>query len=636
MIFLIFLSFITFWIIVGNNDREPNWRMAFIQTAILWAGYMILGTEILGWFAAIHRTALTILWSLPIAGGILWLWLWLKRGKVLRLPIVYRRDSWVGTILDIFVILILVITALVAVLAPPNSNNALIYRMSRVAHWAQNESLAHYPTGIESQNSNSPGAEIMQLNFFVLAGNDRTANLVAWIAFAGSIAAAASLAETLGAKFNGQRMAAIFAATIPVAITQASSAVNDIVVTFWIVSTVLMLLHYTRKSQKPFDLILAAIAAALAIATKATALLFLWPFGLYMVVILRKRLGMAKMLLWALVAVAFMSAINGGNFLRNQQAYGQFYRPVELANQTNETRGWHVMVSNIARNAALHADLPFPRAENWLKSNIVRLHDLLDLSVDDPRTTFDGPFFIPEVNTSERTSGNPLHAAIIVVSFIAVVGIVILGKDDPEILIYASAVFFSMLLFSYLLKWQSAGGRLQLPFFVLFAPLVGLFLDKLQKFQLETAVAAVLLFYAIPWLFQTQERPILPNPPQTYAIGIFDNQRELLYFATLPAEMETYRQMTGEIRAADITLVGLDLNVDSKEYLIWMLLGAPDADLRIEWVTTDTPSQDLVDKTFVPEAIICEDCSKGSIKNYERDYERHTFLEFDLFLKPVP
>ncbi len=550
MTFLLLLAFFIFWIIIGNTEREPNWRMAVIQTGIIWAGYMILGTEALGWFHFINKLGLSILWSLPILGGIFWIWLWLKNGKVLRLPIVYHRDSWAGAILDFFVILILVITAIVAWVSPPNSEDAMIFRMSRVAHWAQNESLAHYATGIETQNSNAPGAEIMQLNFYVLSGSDRSVNLVAWLAFAGSVAAVASLAEVLGAKVNGQRMAAIFAATIPVAITQATGASNDIVVSFWTVSAILMLIYYARKLQNPFILILSALAAALAVVTKTISLIFLWPFALYAVVVLRQRLGMAKMLMWAMIAFVIMGMVNGGYFLRNQQDYGQFYRPVELTGQTNEIRNWRVMVSNITRNAALHADLPFPRADSWLLTNLLVLHDKLGLSIDDPRTTIGGEFFIPTVNTSELTSGNPLHAAIFILSFIAVVGSVILLKDDPQILVYAGAIFFSFVLFCYLLKWQPTGGGLQLPYFFLFAPIVAIMLDKLEKFQLETAIAAILLVYAVPWLFQTQQRPIIADSNRTYPVSVFYENYDRLYFVSDPEEYPLYHAITDEIKAS--------------------------------------------------------------------------------------
>lgn len=635
MSFLVFLSFLILWIIVGNSEREPNWRMALVQTAIIWATYMVLGTEVLGWFTLISRPALVIMWVLPILFGIVWIWIWLKKGKVLRLPIVYRRDSWGGMILDFFVILILVTTAVVAFVSPPNSNDAMVSDMSRVAHWAQNQSLSHYATEIETQNSNAPGAEIMQLNFYVLSGSDRGANMVAWIAFTASVAAAASLAEVLGAKVNGQRMSAVFAATLPVAITQATSSTNDVVVSFWVLSAVLMLFYYARKNQKPLILVLAALAAGLGVVTKATVFIFLWPFALYAVVILRQRLGMGRMLLWALTAFAILGLINGGYFLRNHRDYGQFYRPAELAGQTNEIRNWRVLVSNITRNASLHADFPLPRADSWMSASLLKLHNRLDLSVDDPRTTLGGGFEITEMNTSERTSGNPLHSVVFIFCFVGVVGMVVLGKQDAQVLVYAGAIFFSLLLFCYLLKWQPSGGLLQLPFFFLFAPMVAFILDKLEQFQVQTVVAALFLAYAIPWLFQTQERPVFPDPVRTYPVSVFSERRELLYFAANSDDYPVYKAMTDALNARGFRQVGLNLTAQSEEYPLWAMLGAPDDALRIDWLTSDPASAKYLDPNFEPKAIICEGCTSSEIDAYSQEYQRLRYGTFDLFVKPV-
>ncbi|MFW5713414.1 MAG: hypothetical protein ACOCYU_01955 [Brevefilum sp.] len=633
MNFLMIVSFISFWIIVGNAEREPNWRLALIQTTILWGTYLILGTEILSLFTAIHRTSLSIMWALPILAVIVWMFVWLKRGKILRLPVVYHRNSWVGFVLDMFVILILVVTALVALISPPNSYAAMVTRMSRVAHWEQNETLAHYPTGIESQNSNTSGAEQIALNFYILGGDDRAVNIVAWIGFAGAVAAAASLAGVLGANVNGQRMAAVFTATLPVAITQASSMTNHMVVAFWIVSAVLLLLYYTKQTQKPINLILSGMAAALAIVTKPTAWIYLWPFGLYAVVALRRRMGMWKMLMWAVFALSAVGLLYGGQILRNQKTYGQFYRPVELAEQMNDVRNWRVMISNISRNAALHADLPFPRADTWLMSNLEKLHERLDFAIDDPRTTLSENFFIPEVNTSEETSGNPLHAAMIVLSVTALVGMVLLGKEDPDILVYVGAIFFSMILFSHFLKWQPSGGRLQLPFFILFAPLLAILLDWAKKTRVETIFSVLLLLYAMPWLFQTAERPIIPAENRTFPISVFNQNRQRLYFSSNPEDYKTYWAVTNELKARGIKSVGLNLTPTSEEYPFWALLGAPSDKLQIQWVNVKTPSLRYLNEGFSPEAIICEDCSLDEILRYSKEFLHQQYDSIDLFVK---
>ena len=534
MIFLMLLSFISIWIIMGNMEREPNWRLALVQSLILWGAYLVLGTEFLSIFKFINRQALSLMWILPMFTGMIWTFFWLKQRKVLRLPVVYHRHSWGGMILDILVVVILFVTALVAFMAPPNTKEAMVTHMSRVAHWEQNQTLAHFPTGNEAQNSNAPGSDLIALNFYILGKGDRAVALVSWIGFAGSVAAAASLAEVLGAKVNGQRMAAIFTATLPAAITQATGMANHGMAAFWIVSAVLLLICYIKIAQKPVILILSAVAAALAVVTTPAAFIYLWPFGLYAVVILRRRLGMVKMFMWAGVALMLFGLINGGYLLRNQRTYGKIYRPTELSHKMNDVRNWKVMVSNLTRNAALHADLPFPRADTWLMGNLQQFHTRLGLDIADPRTTLADKFIIPEVNTSEMTSGNPLHAALIIFSVTAIVGMVLLGKQDPNILAYTGAVFCSLLFFCYVLKWEATGGNLQLPFFILFAPLLAVFLDWLKKPDFISIMAVLLLVYAIPWLFQTYERPIFPDERRTSQYSVFIADKEKLYFSTIP------------------------------------------------------------------------------------------------------
>ena len=633
MLILAILSFLGIWVLVGNSEREPSWRVSLVQATILWSAYLVISTEALSLFHAINRLALSIIWSLPVLAGTLWVWLRLKKRRILRLPVVYHRDTWMGFVLDVILILMVLITSVVAFVSPPNDSEAMVFRMSRVAHWAQNESLDHYATEIDAQNSSAPGAELIQLNLYVLSDSDQAVNMVSWMAFVGSIAAAASLADVLGASLRGRRFAAIFGATLPAAITQATGSMNDIVVAFWVLSAILMLLYYVKKSQKPLILVLSALAAALAVLTKATALIFLLPFALYAVVALWKRLGMGRMLLWAVIAFAIMGLINGGNFYRNQMDYGKFWQPQELAGQTNEIRNWRVMISNISRNSALHVNFPIPGAETRMQENLDELHEKLGLAVDDPRTTVGGEFFIPEINTSDRTSGNPLHAILFMVSFVAVVGLVLLGKEDPGILIYSGLIFVSLALFCILLKWQPTGSGLQLPFFFLFAPVVAFVLDKLEKFQAEAIISVILIAYALPWLLQTQERPIIVHPDRTVNTGVFAGDRTKLYFATHPEDAEPYLAMTDQIKALGIRDVGLNLTDNSEEYPLWALLGAPDSDLRIEWVAASPASQEYLDPDFVPGAIICEQCSVEEIEAYRQSYRQETFGDFNLFIK---
>ena len=116
-------------------------------------------------------------------------------------------------------------TFLTALVAPPQTWDSLTYHMSRIVHWVQNQSVDHYATGIERQNSMSPGAEFIGLNFYVLTGGDLFANLPQWISMLFSVIGSSLIARYLGAKRTGQWLTAVFVITLPSGIVQASSGI---------------------------------------------------------------------------------------------------------------------------------------------------------------------------------------------------------------------------------------------------------------------------------------------------------------------------------------------------------------------------------------------------------------------------
>ena len=220
--------------------------------------------------------------------------------------------------------------------------------------------------------------------------------------------------------------------------------------------------------------------------------------------------------------------------------YGQFILQNALAEQTNEVHNWKVLISNISRNFVLQAKLPGSSVDIWMRGFLNGLHEDLRQAINDPRTSADGVFYIPETSTSEQTSNNPLHTMIFLISLVAVTGMVILGKDDPGVLIYAAMVIISILLYSFIFKWTATGGRLQLTFFFMFGPIAAVFLDKLEKYQVEGILAAILLVCAIPWIFQTQERPLMINLRRTITESVLSGDRTQLYFATNPEDAAHY------------------------------------------------------------------------------------------------
>src|SRR3989337_2861574 len=100
-------------------------------------------------------------------------------------------------------------------------------------------------------------------------------NFPQWLAMVGSLVAVGSVARLLSASRLGQLMAAIFLATLPMGIAQATSTMTDYVVTIWILCVAVEAVSLvTQDSGETPSILTLGLAAGLAIATKPTSFAF--------------------------------------------------------------------------------------------------------------------------------------------------------------------------------------------------------------------------------------------------------------------------------------------------------------------------------------------------------------------------
>ena len=199
---------------------------------MVWGAYLVLLTEFLSLFEAIDALWVVMGWLVPIAVTGAWLLKRKRAGTALRFPRLHYPSN---IIIAGCVAVVVIVTAIVAWFAPPQTWDSLTYHMSRVAHWAQQASVEPFATGIEIQNSHPSLAEFAILQTYVLSNGDRFANFVEWSTMIGSLVGVSFIGSQLGASRRGQWLGVIFAATLPVGIVQASSTMNDYVVALWVV-----------------------------------------------------------------------------------------------------------------------------------------------------------------------------------------------------------------------------------------------------------------------------------------------------------------------------------------------------------------------------------------------------------------
>ena len=601
------LALVGVFLALGNRYPEWGWRRSFLRSVVLAGAYTVLATEALSLVKGITQLGLSLVWAAPAAAAWGWLARGIREGRPIRFPKCSLPAAWADRFLLLCVVAIAAITALVAWLAPPNTWDSLTYHMSRVAHWAQNGSVGPYATGIERQNFMSPGAEIAVLQTYVLSGGDRLANFVEWSAMVGSLVGIALIGSQLGASQPGQLLAAIFAATLPMGIAQSSSTMTDYVEALWVLAVASEALAVAREEKPGQAAAFASVAAGLAVVTKPTSLAYVTPFALWVIVRLMGRLGFAASLRLGAAALLAVLTLNAGYFARNLTLEGTLTGGRALASAAvNETLTWQGLVSNLLRNASLHAGTPWPAINEELYLAIAKVHVKIGMpDLGDSRFSRADFFLIRGTNSEENRAPNTQHAVILVLTF--PLALAFGRKTGRPVAVYALAVSATFLLFSAIFKFDLLASRYHLPFFLLAAPVVGATVGKPMPTALARGIGLLLVVLSWSWLVGIENRQLLPIPARP--VTVLNETRDHLY---LPAGgADAFLAVAGAIESAQCTKVGVMFCGDCAEYVLWAYLGAPREDLRIEWIVAGTPSERYADPDFRPCAVVCDRSCPG-------------------------
>jgi hypothetical protein len=516
----IFLPCIAFLILFrAFRIKGQGRRAALLRAATLWWAFLVAATELLSIHYLLTRGWIALAWTLFCVVGFAYLFFSRTsspsgNGVSHTLPSTgSKRLSKTEEVLLVSASVLLAGIGLLAVVAPPNTWDAMNYHLPRMIFWTINHSVRFYPTPDYAQLIFGPGAEFATLHSYLLWGGDRFVNLVEFSSFLGVIVGASLIAEKLGAGLRGQVLAAIVAATIPEALLEASGAMNTLVVTFWIVTAAYFMLA-AQETTGWSEPVLAALAVGLALLTKGSAYVLL-PFVLLCCWWMGSSTSRIRMLRRLPVLALLVLLVNVGQFWRCFQLTGS---PIGLPfpdggprlHWMNDKFSASATAANMLRNASLHLSTRSDSINAHTEGIVRKAILLLGEQPDDPKTIWPGrPFHIITLAPLETTAGNSVHFVLILVVF----GLLLLGWRDPSnrrSMWFALGLLASFVLFCTLLRWQEWEGRHHLPLFALAAALIGVQFEKYFSKTWTTVAAAALLVLAIPFVLFNGMRAWVP------------------------------------------------------------------------------------------------------------------------------
>lgn len=605
-ILLPLLAFVLIFYLLWHRHPGIDPRTAFLSSAVTWGVATVVITEFLTLLRALTRETLVICWVIVTVAAAL------IAVRHTSLPQTLPRwrarpPSLVTLTISVPIVAILIATGFICILGWPNQWDTMVYHLSRVDHWVQNNSVAFYPTHIVRQLFNPPWTEYTMLHLTLLGGDERFANLPQWFSMFGSLLGVSLIAKRLGAAPLGQLFSALFCATIPMGILQASGTQNDYVTAFWLVCVTDALLDLQSQPASTAGALKVGASVGLALFTKGTAYIFVGPLLLALWLAVRASRPVNVLRQGAMI-VLLVLALNTPHYLRNLDTFGTPLGPRNLGSATevdddlaNETFSLPILISNLVRNLALHAGTPLPAINSAVRTRIERWHTWLGIDVNDPRSTRLYPehrFAIVGTPTNPDRTGNPIHLFLIALATIVTVASGKLRRNGA-LWSYVGALFMAFVLFSFLLKWQPWHSRLHLPLFVLWSPVLALVYDLCPKMLL--ALGMLLTVGAWPPLVHNYLHPLLGNR------SVLRTDRIAQYFPFRPMVQAEYVGAAEFLRSRNCADVGLVLGWDDFEHPLWVLLPEVRAGRgRLEHVRVDNSSARLQGRyrSFTPCAVV--------------------------------
>lgn len=502
----------------------------------------------------------------------------------------------------------MVVFALSLVTTPYNWDS-MTYHLPRIAHWAQNHSVAHFATNSIRQIANPVLGEFVNLHVYILCGeHDLFFNLLQGTSFLTGTIMVAAIAERISCDRRFCFLAALLYMTMPSAFAEALTTQNDDFATIWLLFFIYRLLEYTDMDN-PMRLdrntVCRVSTMGLCVAwgylAKPSVCVGMVIFALWLLIVCIKRRDRVRDLAGIFFcALPFVALPLIPEMLRNFKSFGAYSSPNAGARQLVGTLQPHYLIVNLLKNVSFNMPMPLVKDGHEIFAGLaVMAAKFLRVELDAECISENGRAYgLHEAGTYGcDTAVSP----IVLWLFIFCVLWVLLrfGKTKWERSSrgYVIAASFSFLGFCTVLRWEPFVGRYMISYLALLCPLIAVILQYETK-EKERAPFRWGIVGTVSFLCMME----FLNLSRYHYINFKEHARTRPYgyYAARWEEMAPAIALTDEIKSRGYKNVGLSLGSDDFEYPLWKMLEG----CRLEHIMIKNESAVYADENFVPDCVI--------------------------------
>ena len=608
---LLLICFISIFLNIGILSRAKI-KEVLLKSVLIFSAILVLITEVTSVFKILNYQFILLSWLGISVLNILCFFYQKEKLinfiKILKQYInnIFYRFNKYEKIIFFSVITILVFVFIQGIIYPPNNWDSMTYHMARIPNWISHQSVAHYPTHIYRQIYQPPFSEFVITHFNILNCGDYFSNSVQFFFLVFSLFATLSIVELFGLNRKYKLIAVVMAITIPEVLLQASSTQNDIVVSFFILTSIYFAVK-TLKEVRVQNYLFLGLSIGLGVLTKGTAYIYLAPILLIFGIAFLIRLFKTKTysdLWYPIITIFLFLSINSGHYIRNYNLTNNILGvdKNESKMYSNENMSPKLLVSNIIKNVGLHLG-PYPI--NKLSDKVIyKLHSIADIDINNSGTNFGNERYVgaPNRPNHEDSASNSIHFYMIILSLI-IIGIIILKNKAgfSEALLYIIMLFLQAIIFCLYLKWQPWHTRLHLPLFMLSIPLICYAMSLNGRFfKILHKLIPIIILSAFLVIIFNHSRPFLSS---RYASRVsITDKRFKKYFANRLNLYEEYNATIDNIGKMNYENIGLVLGGDDWEYPIFSQFY--DRGINPIHIDVSTPTKNIPLKQKIIDCII--------------------------------